>query len=180
MKNLRFLLPLLVLLLAGCATPGPTIAVNSAPGVDLTSYRTWNFIQPLGTDRSSGVRTPLSTMLVSAVQNEMAARGLTQSDSPELLVDFFVTTQERIDVRSTPNHSVHRSHWNRGWYSTWPSYSTTVRQFTEGTLLIDLIDPNLGALVAEGSAQSRIRSNEFTQQQANNVVGQIMAEMLPR
>ncbi len=113
-------------------------------------------------------------------RHEMAARGLTQSDSPELLVDFFVTTQERLDVRSTPNHSVHRSHWNRGWYSTWPSYSTTVRQFTEGTLLIDLIDPNLSALVAEGSAQSRIRSNEFTQQQANNVVGQIMAEMLPR
>jgi len=180
MNRLRFLLLLLVVLAAGCATRGPVIAVNASPEVDLTSYRTWNFIQPLGTDRSSGIRSPLSTMLMSAMQNEMAARGLTQSDTPELLVDFFVTTQERIDVRTTPTHSVHRSHWNRGWYSTWPSYTTTVRQFTEGTLLIDLIDPNLSALVAEGSAQSRIRSNEFTQQQANNVVGQVMAEMLPR
>ena len=180
MKKLQFVLSVLVFLLAGCAASGPTISVNSAPGTDLSAFRTWNFIQPLGTDRSNGTRTPLSTMLMSSVSSEMAARGLTQSDSPDMLVDFFVTTEERMDVRQTPNSSMstmHRSNWNRG-FSTWPTYQTTVRQYTQGTLLIDLIDPAQNVLLAEGAAQDRLRSGEISQQQANDVVGQIMASML--
>jgi len=180
MKKLQFVLSVLVFLLAGCAASGPTISVNSAPGTDLSAFRTWNFIQPLGTDRSNGTRTPLSTMLMSSVSSEMAARGLTQSDSPGMLVDFFVTTEERMDVRQTPNSSMstmHRSNWNRG-FSTWPTYQTTVRQYTQGTLLIDLIDPAQNVLLAEGAAQDRLRSGEISQQQANDVVGQIMASML--
>ena len=180
MKKVLSTFSIFVLLLAGCAASGPTISVNSAPGTDLSSFRTWNFIQPLGTDRSNGTRTPLSTMLMSSVSSEMAARGLTQSDSPDMLVDFFVTTEERMDIRQTPNSSMstmHRSNWNRG-FSTWPTYQTTVRQYTQGTLLIDLIDPAQNILLAEGAAQDRLRSGDISQQQANDVVGQIMASML--
>lgn len=181
MKKTLFLLSALAVLLAGCASSGPNIQVNTFPGADLTGFRTWNFMQPLGTDRSNGARTPMSTMLMSAVSGEMAARGMTQSDSPEILVDFFVTTEERIDVRQTPTsmHTVHRSHWHRGW-STWPTYQTTVRQYTQGTLLIDLLDPKANALIAEGAAQDRLRSSEITQEQANEVVSQILDRMLPR
>jgi hypothetical protein len=180
MNKIIYAVSVVVLLLAGCAASGPTISVNSAPGADLSEFRTWNFIQPLGTDRSNGTRTPLSTMLMNSVSSEMTARGLAQSDSPDMLVDFFVTTEERMDIRQTPNSSMstmHRSNWHRG-ISTWPTYQTTVRQYTQGTLLIDLIDPANNVLLAEGAAQDRLRSGEITQQQASDVVGQIMAGML--
>ena len=181
MRKLLFIAGALFLVLTSCAS-GPTITVNSAPGTDLSNFQTFNFMQPLGTDRGNGARTTMSTMLMTSVNREMASRGLTQSDSPDLLVDFFVTTQDRVDVRTTSTgmHSVHRSHWNRRCCSTWPTYQTTVRQYTEGTLLIDLIDPAANAMVAEGAAQSRIRSNEVTQQRMDDVVGQIMADMMPR
>lgn len=181
MRKLPFIASALALMLTGCAS-GPTITVNSAPGTDLASFQSFNFMQPLGTDRSNGTRTSMSTMLMNSVSTELTSRGLRQSDSPDLLVDFFVTTEDRIDVRTTSTgmHRVHRSHWNRGCCSTWPMYQTTVRQYTEGTLLIDLIDPGRNAMVGEGAAQSRIRSNEVTQQQIDDVVGQIMARMLPR
>ena len=181
MRKLLFIAGALFLVLTSCAS-GPTITVNSAPGTDLSSFQTFNFMQPLGTDRGNGARTTMCTMLMTSVNREMASRGLTQSDSPDLLVDFFVTTQDRVDVRTTSTgmHSVHRSHWNRRCCSTWPTYQTTVRQYTEGTLLIDLIDPAANAMVAEGAAQSRLRSNEITRQQSDDVVGQIMADMMPR
>ena len=173
----------LLLLLGACAS-GPTITVNSAPGADLSNFQTFNFIQPLGTDRSNGTRTPMSSMLMNSVGRELTSRGLKQSDSPDMLVDFIVTTEERMDVRTRTTassmHSVHRSHWSRGWYSTWPTYQTTVRQYTQGTLLIDFIDPNANALIAEGAAQSRLRSDNVTQKQMDEVVGQIVAGMLPR
>ena len=96
-----------------------------------------------------------------------------------LLVDFVVSAEDRIDVRTTPTHSVHRSHWNRG-FSTWPTYNTTVRQYTEGTLIIDLIDPATNTLVAEGAAQNRITNSDFTQQQLDEIVNTIMSEVMPR
>jgi hypothetical protein len=171
----------LSLILVACASSGPTISVNSAPGADLSRFKTFDFIQPLGTDRNSA-RTALSTMLVDSTTQELLRRGLTQSDTPDLLVDFFVTTEERLDVRTTPSsssmHRTSRSHWNSGCCSTWPSYQTRVRQYTQGTLLIDLIDPAANALVSEGAAQDRIRGDEITRQEINDIVGQIMAGML--
>jgi hypothetical protein len=186
MRTLSNFAILLTLVLAGCAASGPTIMVNAFPGADLSGFETFNFLQPLGTDRDNGARTPMSSMLMDAMTRELTNRGMTQSDSPDLLVDFFVTTEERMDVRTSrtssvhSTHSVHRSHWGRSSFSTWPTYQTTVRQYTQGTLLVDLIDPAANALVAEGAAQNRIRSNEITRQQAADIVGQIMAEIMPR
>lgn len=159
-------------LLAACAS-GPTIVANTSPDADFRQFQTFGFMDPLGTDRSSGVRTPLSTRLMAAASQEMAARGLTQSDDPDLLVDFMVFTEDRIDVRQTPTTTVHRSYWNRG-FSTWPTYQTTVRQYTQGSLIIDLIDPRGNRLIAEGSAQNRMNNTEFTQQQINDIVGQVL------
>ena len=177
-KSLLILASTLVLLLAACAS-GPTIVSNTNPGTDLSAFTTYNFLQPLGTDRAGGARTPLSSRLVSSMNRELISRGLSLSDTPELLVDFIVQTEDRIDVRSTPTHTVHRSHWNRG-FSTWPTYSTTVRQYTEGSLIIDLIDPATNTLVAEGGAQSRINNTDFTQQQIDEIVGKVMTSLLPR
>jgi hypothetical protein len=180
MRRLSIFAILLTLVLAGCAASGPTIMVNTTPGVDLSGFETFNFLQPLGTDRDNGARTPMSSMLMEAMTRELTNRGLTQSDSPDLLVDFFVTTEDRMDVRTTRNssvHSVHRSHWGRSGFSTWPTYQTTVRQYTQGTLLVDLIDPAANALVAEGAAQNRIRSNELTRQQVGDIVGQVMTDI---
>lgn len=175
MKRFLLLLVIPVLLLSACAS-GPNIVSNTNPGTDFRTFETYNFFQPLGTDRAGGVRTPLSTRLMASMEREMSARGLTQSDSPDLLLDFTVSAINRVDVRSTPSHTVHRSHWHRG-FSTWPTYNTTVRQYTEGSLIIDLIDPRLNRLVAEGAATSRISNSDFTQQQIDDVVAQLMSSI---
>jgi len=178
MKKLLLPLAILALLLAGCAS-GPTIVATTNPGTDFSAFKTYNFFQPLGTDRAGGVRTPLSSRLISSMNRELISRGMSLSDSPDLLVDFVVSAEERIDVRSTPSHTVHRSHWNRS-FNTWPTYNTTVRQYTEGSLIIDLIDPATNTLVGEGGAQSRIRSTEFNQQQIDEIVSKVMTELMPR
>jgi len=178
MKKTLLVMAALVLMLTACGTPGPTIVSNTQPGVKFKNFETWDFMQPLGTDRSGGARTPLSSMLMNSMMVEMQNRGLRRSnDSPDLLVDFIVATEERLDVRQTPNtNTLHRSHWHRG-FSTWPTYQTTVRQYTQGTLIIDLIDTKNNALVAEGAAEGRIRSNEFTQAQATDLVAAIIKDI---
>ena len=166
---------LLISLLVACAS-SPQIASNVQPGTDFRAFETYNYMQPLGTDRSNGVRTPFSTRLINSMDREMAARGLTMSDDPDVLIDFLVTAQERIDVRQSPSTTVHRSHWNRGW-NTWPTYETTVRQYTEGSLVIDIIAPKQGMLIAEGGATQRISNEELTQERSDELVAMVMASM---
>ncbi|MDH3926235.1 MAG: DUF4136 domain-containing protein [Xanthomonadales bacterium] len=178
MKRTLLVVGFLVLLLAGCAS-GPTIVANTNPGTDFSSFKTYNFFKPLGTDRAGGVRTPLSSRLVSSMNRALISRGMSLDEDPDLLVDFVVSAEDRIDVRTTPSHTVQRSHWNRG-FSTWPTYNTTVRQYTEGTLIIDLIDPATNTLVGEGAAQNRITNTDFTQQQLDEIVNKILDEMMPR
>jgi hypothetical protein len=178
MKRLFVAICFWALLLTGCAS-GPTIVANTNPGTDFSTFKTYNFFEPLGTDRAGGVRTPLSSRLVSSMNRALISRGMSLDDEPDLLVDFVVSAEDRIDVRTTPTHSVHRSHWNRG-FSTWPTYNTTVRQYTEGTLIIDLIDPATNTLVGEGAAQSRITNTDFTQQQLDEIVNKVLEEMMPR
>ena len=175
MRKTILLFIIQALVLSACAS-GPTIVGNTSPGTDFRVFQTYSFFQPLGTDRAGGVQTPLSARLIASMEGEMQSRGLTRSDSPDLLIDFNTWSADRVDIRSTPSHTVHRSHWNRS-FNSWPNYRTTVRQYTEGSLIIDLIDPRLNRLIAEGSATSRVNDNDFTQQQIDDVVAQVMASI---
>lgn len=168
----------LVTLVAACASTGPRVATNVDPAVDFSTFKTYNLMRPLGTDRPNGVRTPLSNMLDDAISLELEKRGLQRSKSPDLLVNFFVNTEQRMDVRQTPTAGSFHGH-RRNRYSTWGSYRTTVRQYTQGTLVIDLVDPKRNALVWEGAAEGRLRRSdrEMTQERVDEVVGAIAAKL---
>ena len=174
---------LCAMLLVGCASSGPTVSAISSPGVILSSFETFNYLPQLGTDRANGIRTPLSSSLIEAMNHEMAGRGLRLADRPDLLIDFNFVSREGIRVRQSPNmsmHSVQRSHWGNT-PSVWAGYQTTVRQYTEGTFLVDIIDVENAALIAEASARKRMSQDigEMDQTAINNLVAGIMAELMP-
>jgi hypothetical protein len=164
-----------LLAMTGCAS-GPTIRSNADPSADFTRFQTFNFMQPLSTDRE-GYQTFISRDLMAAAERELAGRGLKRTEaSPDLLVNFSANLDQRLRVTQTPQPSVgafgtHR----RGLYSTWPSYRTDVRQYTMGTLAVDVIDASRMQLVWEGVAVHRI-----TQSRADNigpVIDQVMREI---
>ena len=175
----RIALLLGFLLMAGCAS-GPTVTTNVAPGTDLAAFSTFNFMLPMGTDRPGGVRTPLSNMLIDAASRELELRGLALDGEPDLLVNFWVVTEDRLDVRTVPTMQTSRNRWGRR-YSTWPAYETTVREYTRGTLVVDVIEKETRSLVWEGSAQQRVSSSDtqLTQERVDELIGAIMKEFRP-
>ena len=163
------------LLLAGCAS-APRVTTHTNPAANFSAFATYNFMQPLSTDRS-GVQTPMSAMLVQAMSAELENRGFKRSNNPDLLINFFVVTEERMDVRQVPSAgSFHGYRRNR--YRTWPSYRTEVRQYTQGTLAIDVVDAAGNMLAWEAVAQQRVGRNSrgITQEQANEVMAQVMED----
>jgi hypothetical protein len=146
-----------LLVVAGCAS-GPTIRSNADASVDFTSFRTFGFIEPLATDRA-GYQSLISQQLMASADRELVARGLQRTDTnPDLLVNFSADLDQRLRVTQTPampsrSFNNHR----RGFYSTWPLYQQTeIRQYTKGTLGIDVVDAARRQLVWEGFALGRV------------------------
>jgi hypothetical protein len=178
-------LAVLSLALVGCAS-GPTLYSNQNPAADFTSYRTYSYVEQLGTDVPGSPTTLLSQFLTAAVDREMAVRGyeLGGPDS-DLQINFYIETQEKIQSRSVPSGptmGVGYGHYGYrgGYYGTWGGYTETteISQYTEGTLSIDVVDNDRDELVWEGVAVGRIREEALQTLEAavNEVVPSIMAD----
>lgn len=158
----RTILALVVLAgLAACAT-GPRVYTSTAPGVDLSSYQRFAFVEPLGTDRA-GYASLVSQQLVFSTRRELELRGLEfveDTEQADLLVNFFGHLDEQIRTRQVadPFYGPSFYDFRYGFYNPWPAYSisTEVQQFSEGTLVIDLIDARTQQMVWEGTARNEV------------------------
>ena len=156
-----------LLALGGCAT-GPDVRVDYDRTADFTAYKTFGFASPLGTDRG-GYQSVVSQHLKAATQREMEARGMRlDTSAPQLLVNFNAALSDKLRVTSTPSMSVGVGYYGYrgGLYSAWPLYNdyTTVSQYKEGTLNIDVGDAARKQLVWEG-----VVTDSVTQKMLDNV-----------
>ena len=159
-RNLRALIlaGTAALALGACATTsGPTVRVDADPTANMASYGTYSFFEPFGTDRS-GAATPLGNTVKQALRREMDVRGLRYVESGgDLMVNAGVKSSDKTDVSTMPTMDPYFG-YRGGRYNPWVGYSqeTIVRQYTEGTLTIDLVDRARKQLVWSGAAFGRV------------------------
>jgi hypothetical protein len=160
-----------VLVLAACAT-GPTIRSHVDPTADLSRFRSFGFFS-----KEQVYSSFVSRYIESAVTDEMLARGYVRSDTPDLLINFHVQTQDKLQVTQTPTGYYG---WRRGyaWGGAYGGYETDVRQYKEGTLNIDIVDRARNQLVWEGVAVGRIQTKSMDDPQPaiKAVVAQVFAK----
>ena len=185
MSRLQMIVGALFVLLSGCASgtttvggADPAVFSNKDPAADLSAYRSYGYLQPLGTDESEGVRSLLSTFLINAMDGEMERRGFRRSDNPDLHVNFYLHTQEKLTAGSS--RVVRR--YRRARYGQWPGYQPTPLEYTEGTLTIDLVDARRNVVVWQGLAQGPLRGDlqDVTQERVHEVVSLILEEFTTR
>lgn len=151
--------------LGGCATP-PRVEVRQYEMTDFSRFQTFGFLEPLGTDRQ-GYQTIVSQTLRQAATREMLARGLRYDpQAPQLLVNFGADLNDRMRVNTATRPAspgMHRSPFNHrgGFYSPWPMYTqtTTVTQYQEGAIRIDVVDAGSRQLVWESVVSSRVTNS---------------------
>lgn len=165
------------LLLGGCAAT-PRVDVAQDPEADFARYTTFTFHTPLGTDRDSGTRTVLSQQLQGLTRAELEARGYRYvTADADLELDFFVETRERIESVPDSRYDMHYGYWRYPW-SVWGGYPPErIRQYTIGTLHVDVVDVARRQLVWEAIAEGRVRG-DFSYEQDD--VRKAVAEMFER
>lgn len=175
-----WVLGICVLLLAGCAT-GPQITSEADPEADFGSYRTFGFYAPLALEKE-GYATPTTDRIKAATRAQLESRGYVYTpEQPDLWVNLNAYMQKRTDVTSFPtvDYNYYYSYRARSYFAVpyWHD-ETHVRQYTEGTLNVDLVDRRKNRLVWEGIAVGRIAKLKPEQRAAR--IDSTLAEIFAR
>ena len=173
---LRFLICLVILTSAvGCAS-GPEVRIDQDPNADMSAFRTFGFMQDLGTN-SRGSLTMLSARLTAATTRELESRGLQfVSNNPDILINFFSGLQTGIDTVNQPITIMPVRN-----YGSWAGYSPSFRtgqNITEGTLGVHVVERRTNLLVWEGIARDRVTETmrDNPDETINSLISTIFAE----
>ena len=175
MKAIK-LLPLLFLFVLG-ACSSVRVYSDFDKNVDFSQFKTYAF-QKSGIDRVQ-VSELDKKRILRAIDAELSKKGMTKSDTPDILVNILTKEREKLDVNQF------NAGWGYGWGYGWNPYlwggNTFVTSSTEGTLYIDLIDAKKKELVWEGQGVGYLTENRARkEEQINEFVSKIMAQFPPK
>jgi hypothetical protein len=139
-----------------------------------------------------------SKVFISDMQRERVRTGLSQAvekkgitviadpNKADALITWHLVAQEKTDVRTYntgPSYGAGYGYYNRrAAYSCWNCGGTDVRvsQYTQGTFIVDVVDPALKQSVWRSIIQSRLKGEMIQDQQAvNEAADRIMARFPP-
>ena len=139
------------LLLSACEST-PRTRSDYDPTADFSAYRTFGFASKQPGNQDGQYTSLITRHLETTSRAEMEKRGYVYSDNnPDLLLDFQLLTQDKVRVDTYGGSPYWRSR-----YGAWGGYDVDVRQYTEGTLLVDVIDAARKQVVWQGVAQGTV------------------------
>jgi hypothetical protein len=156
--------------LSGVAVAGPKASASADSSVNLANYTSFAFASPLGTDQN-GYQSIISQSLKASTRAQLEARGLRLDEtSPQLVVNFNARLDDKMKVSTTPMPTMTMGvgmgrgyyGYRGGMYGTWPLYQdqTTVSQYKEGTLNIDIVDQARKQLIWEAVVTDSITAKK--------------------
>jgi hypothetical protein len=173
MKALKFLPLILLFLVASCSSIRVTTDYDTT--ADFSKYKTFAFYKK-GIDKAE-ISDLDKRRILRAVESEMLANGFTKSDEPDLLVNIFAKSTQKVDVYN--NNSFYYG-WHPWYYG--PNFGTQISKYTEGTLFIDLIDANKKELAWQGIGSGALSTSGNIvkkEEKIKEFVAEIMAKYPP-
>jgi hypothetical protein len=170
-----------ILAFAGAAAEagpaGKVVVMESAAAIPAGS--TWAWAPYTTTSADPRVANDImQERMMLAVEGSMASHGLRRSSRADAryLVTYHVAVANKMKVSSTPNMG--RACGIRGCINVSGS-SLDVKQYAEGTLIIDIVERNTGRLVWRAASKKKVTEKDATQAKINAVVAD-MTKTLPK
>jgi hypothetical protein len=153
MRLVALIVPLL--LLGGCAVRYE-VKTDHDPAADFTAYRSYSLPPRERADTPNEFDNSLVLKRIEGmVVRHLEARGLTRAEvgASDLTVRFWLTAEKRTDISTVPSSPFYGP-WAAPYpypydYGRWgPMYNDViVRNYVEGTLVLDLVDAKRNELV---------------------------------
>ena len=167
-RPLAALLGAVVVALGGCASV--TTSADYDRSTDFSRYRTYGWIpgeEPIG-------NAIVEKRLTAAIDAQLAAKGLTKNDHPDLLVSMHARLTKQVEYETT-GYGYGPGRWQTG-------VQTAREEIPIGTLVVDLVDAGRNELVWRGTARrvlDLMASPEEKEQVTRDTVARMFAAYPP-
>ncbi|UJH92295.1 DUF4136 domain-containing protein [Antarcticibacterium sp. 1MA-6-2] len=165
---------LFVVMMSSCSSV--RVASDYDQQVDFNQYKTYAFFKP-GIDKAE-ISDLDKKRILRAIETEMAEKGFTKSEDPDVLVSIFTKTKENINI-----YQHNMMGWGYGWGWNpwfWGAGPNTVNTTSEGTLYIDLVDAEGKELVWQGMGTGALAKKvDRKQERINEIVEEILETYPP-
>jgi hypothetical protein len=180
-----------LLVVSSCGTPGAEVKVTQSSATPVVAGSTYAW-KPIDSDAERGSDPRVSNddiqqHIIAAVDTALAAKGYRRVTDPAqatLLVSYFLGLSSRSNVQAAHLGPVGPvacgfSGCVDGWgVYGYPTMDVTTMTYTEGTMILDLVDRASGQLAWRATSQRPIVSAEPDQQRINIAVAD-MTKSLP-
>jgi hypothetical protein len=144
------------LVVAGCS--GVQVRSTPAPNANLGALRTFAFMTPV--DPSSRAaqmdQSPAGQEVRATLTRNLEEKGYTPAPpntQPDFLVAYRAHVQRKTQVESWGYPGPYGWGWGWGYGGwAWGGPDVTVRQYNEGTLIVDFVDPTTHRVLWRGTA----------------------------
>ncbi len=166
MKNLLILL--LAVGIASCSSVKVSYDIDKS--VDFTKYKTYNYSE-------DALKLPVQELnrnrVFNAVDNELASRGLSKSDDPDVLIDLHVRAEQKTEATATTTGTGMYGGYGGPWrYGYGGGFSTTTidyDNYIEGTLFINVVDKAEDKIVWQGRGTKTVDEDASPEKRDANI-----------
>jgi len=192
----KLILPVFILSLAACTSGPPKPTVDHKPSYNFMQVKKIAFYKDSG-EVSGDNPLQLSDMQRNRIDNalELALSNkgfqiVDDASQADLLLSWHLATQHKTDVRTYETPAYGMGYGRYGGYNRYSAYNcwscsptrteVSVQNYTQGTFIVDMIDPALHQSVWRGVTQSRLKGKHSEDQgKYNEAAAAIFASFPP-
>ena len=176
MKNTALFSLLLVAFLF-CSCSSMKTVSDYDRSVNFNNYKTFAFTKE---SQQLPANDLVKNRILNAISNNLKSKGLTESDNPDMLIDLGLKTKEKKDYQST-NYDL-SGYYGRRWRIGTRVGTTNTREinYTEGTLVINLVDAKKDQLLWMGSGTGVVTDKSIQEENVVAGINKILAGFPPK
>lgn len=175
----RILLLFAVVVLAACSSV--KISSDYDGQVDFSKYKTYTFSEEAS-------KLPVGDLnrdrILKAIETELAAKGFSKSESPDVIIDVNVKAQQKTEATATTTGpGYYGGPWRYGYGGGFSTTQINYNDYIEGTLFVNMVDKSTEKIVWQGRGTKTIDEDADAAKREKNIsyaVKQIFTKYPPK
>jgi hypothetical protein len=163
---------------AGCASPPPKPESMRDPSVNFTNFKTFGWTAGGTTDASEAPVRLLDKNIRAAISDVMQRKGYVEAPAgtaPDLRIAFETASADKIE-NNPVRVGIGVGSWGGNMGGSVNMGSPSIRNFTEGTLVVHAVDTARNAEVWQGRVSGKITKGSLEPAAINQAVATAMAD----
>lgn len=156
----KFVVFILMIGLISCASL--TTVFDYDREADFSQYKTYSLTKD---NLETVVGNFNRDRIISALEDELLAKGLTKAEDADLLVNAHIKAEDKIEASAETEGGYGSYNWHPGSTST----SINYEEYTQGTLFITMADASTNIIIWQGAASKMIEESASAEKRENSI-----------